>query len=238
MNSSELKGYLTGLIVGDGYIDKGITKRAFYIKNTCYEFIHKILTDLSSCTNFHISVQEKNGYVGADGTLHQRSWCLYIKAHPYFAKKYHHFYNDDRRRRVSADATKWLTPMGIANWYMSDGYVCLVGKNKGKITHRRIEFATDRYDIGTINRLIKFLFDKFDIKASAIKHGKYYRIRINACSYSNFINLIRPYIVDTMTYKLYLGYDYQPKWMSDEMWQDQQNLRSAITLTGSNATEE
>lgn len=34
MNSSELKGYLTGLIVGDGYIDKGVTKRAFEIKNT------------------------------------------------------------------------------------------------------------------------------------------------------------------------------------------------------------
>ena len=34
MNSSELKGYLTGLIVGDGCIGKGVTKRTFEIKNT------------------------------------------------------------------------------------------------------------------------------------------------------------------------------------------------------------
>ena len=42
MNSSELKGYLTGLIIGDGHIDKGITKRAFEIKNTHFDFIQKI----------------------------------------------------------------------------------------------------------------------------------------------------------------------------------------------------
>lgn len=42
MNSSELKGYLTGLIVGDGYIDGGVTKRAFAIKSINKEFIYKI----------------------------------------------------------------------------------------------------------------------------------------------------------------------------------------------------
>lgn len=39
MNSSELKGYLTGLIIGDGTIGKGITKRSFAIKSICKDFI-------------------------------------------------------------------------------------------------------------------------------------------------------------------------------------------------------
>ena len=57
MNSSELKGYLTGLIFGDGCIDKGITKRAFEIKSIDKNFIDKIKNDIESCTNFQISIK-------------------------------------------------------------------------------------------------------------------------------------------------------------------------------------
>ena len=37
---------------------------------------------------------------------------------------------------------------------------------------------------------------------------------------------------ESLKYKLWFGYDFQPKWMSDEMWKLQENLRSAIALTG------
>ena len=45
MHSSELRGYLTGLILGDGHIDKGVTKRAFEIKSVHFDFIQKIKND-------------------------------------------------------------------------------------------------------------------------------------------------------------------------------------------------
>jgi hypothetical protein len=51
MKSSELKGYLTGLILGDGTIDKGTTKRAFRIKSINFDFIDKIEKDLKDTTN-------------------------------------------------------------------------------------------------------------------------------------------------------------------------------------------
>lgn len=54
MESSELKGYLTGLIVGDGYIDSGVVKRRFEIKSIDRNFINKIKTDIESCSNFKI----------------------------------------------------------------------------------------------------------------------------------------------------------------------------------------
>lgn len=52
MKSSELKGFLTGLLIGDGSIDKGVTKRAFSIKSVDKSFIDKIETEIKSCTNF------------------------------------------------------------------------------------------------------------------------------------------------------------------------------------------
>ena len=230
MNSSELKGYLTGLIIGDGCIESGITKRAFAIKSINYNFIKKIEADLKSCTIFNINIRHTPEHFSY-GCNHKESWELRIKAHPYFAKKYHHFYDDNRNRIISKEAMSWLTPNGLANWYMSDGYVCLVGKTKGIITNRRMDICTDRYSLETIEKLSNLLYDKFEIHTSIVKRERFHRIRISNRSYINFINLIRPYVVRGFEYKLYLGYEQKPIWMSDDFWNYQQNLNSAIALT-------
>lgn len=229
MNSSELKGYLTGLIIGDGCIGSGVTKRAFAIKSTCQEFINKICKDLGGCTNFRIGVSYSPAHY-SDGCDHKASWELHIAAHPYFNKKYHHFYDDNRKCRVSKEAADWLTPAGIANWYMSDGYVCLVGKTKGVIKNRRVDFCTDRYDMVSIRRLQKAL-NRFGIETSAVKRANRWRIRVKASSYERFIWLVEPYIVPQMRYKLWLGYPEKPSWMSEKCWDLQEDLKSAITLT-------
>lgn len=231
MHSSELKGYLTGLILGDGHIDNGITKRAFEIKSIHFDFVQKIKNDIESCSTFKINIKHCPDYTSNDGTHHKESWVLRIKAHPYFNKKYHHFYDDYRNRTFSNEATSWLTPNGLANWYMSDGYVCLVGKEKGRVYNRRVEFCTDRYPKSIVEKLSKMLRDKFNIESSVIKRGCFYRLRIRATSYQTFINLIYPYIVPSMQHKLYLGYEYQPKWMDDWAWDLQRSLISAMALT-------
>lgn len=229
MNSSELKGYLTGLILGDGMIDRGVTKRAFYIKSINYDFIEKIKNDLESCTNFDINISFTPAHYSC-GCNYKDNWQLRIKAHPYFNKKYHYFYDDYRRRIITSESLRWLTPNGIANWYMSDGYICLVGKTKNKIWNRRVDICTDRYKKEDIEKIIVY-FDNIGIKLSLVKRGKFYRVRIMTESYERFIWLILPYIVPSMRYKLYLGYEAQPKWMSNDMWRLQENLKSAIAQT-------
>ena len=144
MKSSELKGFLTGLLIGDGHIDKGVTKRAFRIKSIDIRFIEKIKEELDSCTPFHTYVTYTPQHYSA-GCNHKDSWELNVKAHPYFNKIYHKFYNDYRKRIITKYIPKYMTPYGIATWFMSDGYTCLVGKTKGNIKSRRIDFCTDRY---------------------------------------------------------------------------------------------
>lgn len=224
MNSSELKGYLTGLILGDGYIGKGITKRIFSIKSINKEFIDKIQSDLESCTNFKINIRYIPEHYSC-GCNHKDSWELTIKSHPYFAKKYHHFYNDNSKRRISKEALNWLTPQGIANWYMSDGYVCLVGKTKGIIKNRRIDFCTDRYDKETIQRISKMFIDRFEIENSLVKRRNTYRIRIRQSSYNRFITMVYPYIVKSFKYKLFLGYENKPYWMDENVWLIQEEVK-------------
>jgi hypothetical protein len=229
MNSSELKGFLTGLILGDACIDHGITNRPLRIKSINDDFIYQIRDELESCTNFKIIVREYEPSF-RNGVHRKRYWELTIKRHPYFAKIYHHFYKDNGRRTASGWAMNWLTAYGLANWYMSDGYVCLVGKTKDRVYNRRVEICTDRYDLKTIKRMQYMLADKFDIYTSLVKRNHRYRLHIAVNSYETFIWLVKPYIVDSMQYKLYLGYGKQPKWMSDQLWEFQECLRSATTL--------
>ena len=230
MNSSELKGYLTGLIFGDAYIDKGVTKRAFVLKTINRDFALKVKEDIESCSPFQVFIKH-NLPIIKDGVNHKEYWEVKIYAHPYFAKKYHHFYDDYKNRIASKEALNWITPQGLSNWYMCDGYVCLVGKESGLIKNRRIDFCTDRYSLSTIESMQKMLKNKFNIESSIIKRGRFYRIRIKATSYETFIDLVKPYIIPSMLYKLYLGYPTKPKVLTEEGWRFQKYLQSAIALT-------
>ena len=231
MKSSELKGFLTGLLIGDGSIDKGVTKRAFSIKSVDKSFIDKIETEIKSCTNFKYVVKHTPEHFSC-GCNHKESWEFRILAHPYFNKIYHKFYNDYRHRIISKFIPKYMTPYGVAMWYCSDGYICLVGRTKGIIRSRRVDIATDRYSKTEVENLSKMMLNKFGIKCSVIRRGSLYRLRVVKDSYEDFINLIFPYVVPSMYYKLYLGYEQKPIWMSDEGWNLQCFILSAITQTG------
>ena len=229
MNSSELKGFLTGLILGDGMIDNGINKRGFEIASINKDFIDMIDYEISSCSGFKSNIKYTPEHYSC-GCNHKECWRYRIVAHPYFCKIYHHFYDDHRNRVVSKWALNWLNDRGLANWYMSDGYVCLVGKSKGMIRDRRIDFCTDRYCLTDIYKIQKCFKEKFGIETSVIKRDRFYRLRVNKSSYETFIMTIYPYLVPSMLYKIYLGYEKQPIWMSDELWVIQEDLNSANPL--------
>lgn len=229
MNSSELRGFLTGLILGDGSIDKGVTKRAFRIKSTHPDFLSFIQDNLEQCSNFEIRVKSYPMRKSKD-CIHRPYSELIIGAHPYFAKKYHHFYDDYRRRVVSKEAYTWINDIGLAAWYMSDGYMCLVGKTKERIRDRRVEICADRYSEDIVENMIAMLKEKFGLSCSKIRRGSKFRIRILKQSYGDFYKLVSPYIVPSMRYKLYFGYELKPEWMDEMMWDEQERLQSAMTL--------
>lgn len=230
INASELRSFLTGLILGDGTIDKGTNKRSFKIKSINRNFINYIEYVIKNNTCFRYYINEFPEIIDKYNVRHQKYWQFVITSHPYFNKLYHYFYDDYRHRTVYTKTLNWLTPIGLANWYMSDGYICLVGKNTGNIYNRRLDICTDRYKLEDIQKIQNFLQDKFGIKTSINKRGKFYRIRICMESYETFITLIQPYIVPSMLYKLYLGYNNKQRWMSNDFWNFQEYLKSAVTL--------
>jgi hypothetical protein len=231
MNSSKLKGFLTGLILGDGYIDKGVTKRAFSIKSINFDFIDYIHESLLDTTNFNIEVKQFAGSIRG-GVMRKPYKELRVKAHPYFNKKYNYFYDDYRNRRITKECLGWLSPEGLANWYMSDGYIVLVGRNSGAIKDRRVEIATDRYSQSDVSKVVRYFNEQFGYKIHMVERKKgVYRLRISLLDAQKFFLMIEPFIVPSMRYKINLNYIEQPRWMCDEYYHLMKRLQSAETLT-------
>ena len=117
----KILGFFTGLILGDGYIDKGVSKKGFRIKSIDLNFINYIKDFIDTECNglFQYKITHTPEHFSS-GCNHKECWELAIKANDYFLSIYNEFYSLSGRI-VSMDALSWLTPMGIANWYMSDG---------------------------------------------------------------------------------------------------------------------
>ena len=223
MTGSEFRGYVTGLVLGDATISQSgasSCKRAFTIVTINEEFAFDIRQTIIDNLDVRVRLLEREPHTGEDGVHHQGYFVVSTKAHPYFNKMYGWFYNDDGSRRISQKALDKLTPAGIANWYMSDGYVVNVGKTKGKIVDRRIEIATDRYPEKDVDRAIEYFETTYGYKCHKVRRKPgVYRIRFSLLSAQNLFLMIKPYISEGFEYKLNMNYDYQPKWMSDEYYE-------------------
>lgn len=225
-------GFITGLILGDGFIDKGIHKRSFRIKSINLDFIDQIEDYLNKETNLNVQVKYYEGTLDSSGVAREPYKELTIRAHPYFAKAYHEFYDDYKSRIISNHSLRKLTIQGLANWYMSDGYVVKVGLTKGKIVDRRVELAVDRYSKEDVEKIKEYLEEKYSFKTSLIKRKKgVYRLRMSLLDSQHFFLMIKPYTSDSFMYKLNLAYDYQPKWMTDEYYNFMSELQNAKLLT-------
>lgn len=221
MNSTKLRGYLTGLILGDGTIGKGVTRRSFEIKSINEDFIRKIESDLKGSTNFQIRVTKKDAFE-LNGVNRKDTYILTVSANPYFNKRYNFFYDDNRKRRITTESLEWLNEEGLANWYMSDGYVCHVGKQSGVIKDRRVDICTDRYHLSDVIKIQTYFEKRWGWKTSIIRRkqngGVVHRIRISLPSAQDFFLKINDHVTPSFKYKLNMKYDHQPNWMSDEYY--------------------
>lgn len=216
MKSSELKGYVTGLILGDAHIDGGVKKRAVRMKSVNLDFAEKVNADLTPY--FDMRVRYFDGSF-KDGVTRKPYAEVVSKAHPYFAKKYPYFYDDYRGRRITSESLKALTIAGIANWYMSDGYIVHVGVRSGNVKYRRVELATDRYTPRDVEKAAQYFRDTYGFKVTLVKRKTdVYRLRFSMESAQKLFTMIYPHVVPSMLYKINLNIPYKPSWMSEEYY--------------------
>jgi hypothetical protein len=125
--------------------------------------------------------------------------CEFITiCHPVFTNYYNMFY-DSGVKVVTNEIAESITPLALAVWFMDDG--C------GNVNS--IEMCTESFTEPELKRLQKVLSDKFKLVTSLWFDGyrkgsnqKKFKIGILKRSVDTFSDIVKPYVIPSMMYKL------------------------------------
>ena len=198
--SKEQKSLLIALLIGDGTISSNYV---FKLSHSAHqkEFLEwkvKLASNVGFKLNGIKEYTSKCGYnIGKEVLYSQFSINPTIKAlrrTVYVPKK-----------TLTRRLLNWLTPQGIAIWYMDDGCINVnTSKQRSSIQHT-IKIATC-VDEDTVNVIIAYFAEVWDIKFRPFKEGRgtYSIATSSELDCDKFVNIVRPYIeqVPSLLYKI------------------------------------
>ena len=191
------------MILGDGCIEQ--TKRGNYKLSITHATKHRdylvwksaIIGTVTS-SSIHKQTQGITGF--NPGGVYYR---LRSSAHPWFTKVWDRIYGQIGRKCLDPMAISLLGPLGLAILYQDDGslhYSPAAGTNV--LIHK---LCFSKFEL---EALAKDIVDKFGIifRINRTKgKGFGYRLRLRASDFEKFVDLISPYVVPSMEYKIVRG---------------------------------
>lgn len=188
------KSVLIGTLFGDSWLTKGSKnsyKGGFRHKETQLTYVkykRKLLE--KHCLEIYFYKTKKSVLV--DNPTNQ--YGVNFKSNPYFYNLYKDLYCRDNKKGINKNTLKHFTDISLALYYQDDGSK-ITNKKKNWYTYK---FSMYDYSQECIQTFIDFLKKKWNIDS-------YYSsncVIISAKSRLKFKYLIKPYIVQTMLYKL------------------------------------
>ena len=92
----------------------------------------------------------------------------------------------------------YLTPTGLAYWFMDDGSKMDHTKNEGKGFH----IHTQGFEEEEVESLCNGLEKRYGLKCWKVRNKGKYVIAISGRSYEKFVDLIKPNLLPCMQYKI------------------------------------
>jgi|TARA_R100001244_G_scaffold131912_1_gene106225 hypothetical protein len=206
-----------GMALGDGYIQ--VFKKQDTSKNgTKYEslranlIMHHSIKQLEYASHkidllHSIFGGKKNKIIFSTQFLKKTGktykMCIARKGHKYFRILRKWLYPEGKKR-YTRKILDMLTPHGLAIWYMDDGNLKTCHKTKtGKITSISLTIST--YCSLEEAQIIRDYFNEvWQIDFSLAYHKTFnsYYMRARTQEANKFIDLVRPYMIPTMLYKV------------------------------------
>ena len=120
--------------------------------------------------------------------------CYYFRTvtHPEFSQFREHFYSADRKIVPLALLDEQLSEFSLAVWLMDDGAV----------DRKQVRLNTQSFSFTENEALASLLRAKFGIEARLNRDKDRYRLRVNDASVQRLKDLVGPYLIPSMLYKL------------------------------------
>lgn len=185
-----------GSLLGDGFAEKRKgskgTRINFYLEGSHTDYLlylHSLIANLGYCNTKLPKISTRLGKQGKIINI--------IRFNTWTYKSFNWIYNewyDNKIKRIPLSLKDYFTPLTLAIWIMDDGYK----SGKG------LKLSTNSFKYNELLFLIKLFYDKYDIKVSIVKTGVYnqYNLYIWKESIPKLFNLVKPYIIPSMKYKL------------------------------------
>ena len=126
-------------------------------------------------------------------------------AHPLFTKVYHEFY-PNKIKIINKEILNEINSLALSIWFQDDGSYHHSNANNGNV----MKLATNSFSLSENNLIISWFKEKYNIICS-IRNDKYlvkeikqetYHLEFNKESRERMLDLIRPYVHESMKYKL------------------------------------
>ncbi|GIV18325.1 MAG: hypothetical protein KatS3mg023_0076 [Armatimonadota bacterium] len=177
---------LVGLLLGDGHLEtqnEGRTYRLKVEQNEKHQPYVQHLYELFQAWVLTPPQPKKEG-----------KWWFQTISHGAFRFYAQQFYREGRKA-VPKIIHRLLKPRGLAYWFMDDGSI--------KDTHSRaVVLNTQSFSREDVARLAQVLSEKFALEAYLRRQREGYQIVIAGRSLQRFLDLIEPYLIPEMRYKL------------------------------------
>jgi ubiquinol-cytochrome c reductase cytochrome b subunit len=187
------KQFVVGHLLGDGCLYKDR-------KNSLYKL--SISQKKAHSQYFHWKREILNPFVNSwRENVDKRKNSIMLNAtticHPEFQVFTNFFYTENRTKIVPKNLEEYFTPLALAVWIMDDGSL------NQKVNMRISTMSFNYNDHVVLQNYLKNVFG-LDCKIMNYKYKnkQYYQITFNKENTQKLSNIIRPYIVDCMEYKI------------------------------------
>lgn len=206
--NKNIKGFLIGICLGDGYLhqDRQSKNVAIHIEHSAKqkEYIEYKLNKLHSYLGGNLP---KLTFRQRERKRTINSSYRFVKSSNYFRILRNWLYKNNIKTFNPFILNK-LSPEGLALWIMDDGSLHKV-KSKSKEGFRAVQFKLSICSSIEQCEIVKDYFKKLEIEFKIIKHmysktinSYLYSLVCNTTEYKKLSNLIRPYVIESMMYKL------------------------------------
>lgn len=207
--ASEIKGALYGTLLGDSTVTNRSEFSCEQISENLIKYKGTILESIAPDLKVYYHTRSRGNIQVIRGKEVARSTTYVVQTnrHPYFSNFREVLYHTGTKQ-VNLSTLDKLTPEGIALWFMDDGYL----DYKKSSNTRNLRICTDSYDETSINNIIRFFNNQYNIQAKVYLHKAGYgrsarpRVSFNAENAQKLIVLMHKYFLPEFYYKLDLHY--------------------------------
>jgi hypothetical protein len=212
MNKKD-RGVLVGMVLGDAFLN--VISR---LKNGKYPYIRSEIAICHSIKQEEYCIYKSELLRTLFGGVHQVRYynhylpvtgksyrqCRFTKSNKYFRILKSAMYPNGKKT-ISRKILEWLTPHGIAIWYMDDGSM-RANKKNGNVTSVYTEISTQVSEEEAIY-IREYFKKRWSLNVKPFQSKNYWDVRFNTQESKKLVKIIKPYIIPSMRYKISLVAD-------------------------------